>query len=294
MENIMRIEDSSGNAYYPQTKAKATFMEDGKTVETKITQLNESLSHKNILDNPWFTINQRGKSSYSGSMIYTLDRWILASGSANISANGVTVNGTPDFFQKHELGTFEVGKTYTFSAIVDNVLRTWTFEWKEAQQFSGDLWGWQFSVLNNWYGFNFISINIPNKNEHTIKAIKLELGTVSTLHLDPPPKTQQELAKCQRYFVRFNYAQYAAIGITSSDANYIMFPLSLATPMRTVPTVTITCTLTRVVDAYQLTNIGINSINNGTIILGSSHSGTPIVSTLMASTAGYIDLSAEL
>ncbi|MHC1722734.1 MAG: hypothetical protein AB9836_05965 [Aminipila sp.] len=167
--------------------------------EAGFTAVNESLSHVNILDNPWFTINQKNQSSYSGSLIYTVDRWILASGTATISTNGVTINGTPDFFQKHELGTFIIGKTYTISAIVDNVLKSWTFEWKDAQQFSGDFGGWQFNALNNWYGFNFISINIPAKNEHTIKAIKLELGTISTLHLDAPPNPQVELAKCQRY-----------------------------------------------------------------------------------------------
>ena len=37
----------------------------------------------------------------------------------------------------------------------------------------------------------------------TLKAVKLEIGSVSTLANDAPPNYAAELAKCQRYFQRF-------------------------------------------------------------------------------------------
>ncbi|MBU5312207.1 hypothetical protein KQI38_09225 [Tissierella carlieri] len=37
-ERSVRIEDSGGNIYYPHSKAKTAFMEDGKTVEAKLKQ----------------------------------------------------------------------------------------------------------------------------------------------------------------------------------------------------------------------------------------------------------------
>lgn len=220
--------------YYDNYYIRQKTLENGWTSWRELINSN-MICNQNLLDNPWFTINQRGQSSYSGDMIYTLDRWILISGSVNINANGVTVNGTPDFLQKYELGTFEVGKTYTLSAIVDNILRTWTFEWKEAQQFSGDVWGWQFNVLNNWYGFNFISINMPKKDEHTIKAIKMEPGTISTLHLDPKPNPQVELAKCQRYYFQNKWYSTSSSFITNDTIYSLTYKFPV--PMRIAPTI---------------------------------------------------------
>ena len=45
----------------------------------------------------------------------------------------------------------------------------------------------------------------------TIYSAKIELGSVSTLHLDVAPNYQQELAKCQRYYQRTNIRAGAAI-----------------------------------------------------------------------------------
>ena len=39
---------------------------------------------RNLLDNGWFTINQRGQNSYTGSG-YGFDRWVCEGGSPTIS-----------------------------------------------------------------------------------------------------------------------------------------------------------------------------------------------------------------
>lgn len=56
MKNIMRIEDSKGNIYYPQTKAKGTFTEDGKNVEEKLSEVNASLKKVKESTNPTISV----------------------------------------------------------------------------------------------------------------------------------------------------------------------------------------------------------------------------------------------
>lgn len=61
-----------------------------------------------------------------------------------------------------------------------------------------------------------------------IYALKVELGTVSTLAMDTEPNYQQELAKCQRYFVRIkgypspsNTNTLLGIGIGFTDSTNV-------------------------------------------------------------------------
>ena len=48
-------------------------------------------SNRNLLMNPWFSVNQRGATTYTVGQ-YGVDRWKLISGSA-------TVCGTPNWFR---------------------------------------------------------------------------------------------------------------------------------------------------------------------------------------------------
>lgn len=75
----------------------------------------------------------------------------------------------------------------------------------------------------------------------TIKSIKLELGSVSTLANDPPADYGEELAKCQRYFINLNalgvtYCQYGG-GFANTTTN-IRVDIPLPVPMRACPTAT--------------------------------------------------------
>lgn len=87
-----------------------------------------------------------------------------------------------------------------------------------------------------------------------IIAVKLELGDTQTLaHYDetaqewvlndPPPNYQQELAKCQRYYIRFgsNDDFWRSLGVAvARDDQSLRMPLFLSVPMRTMPTISLT------------------------------------------------------
>jgi hypothetical protein len=77
----------------------------------------------------------------------------------------------------------------------------------------------------------------------TIKAVKLEFGSVSTLAMDTAPNYQQELAKCQRYFYKtlqfddngMNISPNQCLAISATRLQGIKFPVQ----MRAIPTVTV-------------------------------------------------------
>ena len=99
--------------------------------------------------------------------------------------------------------------------------------------------------------FNRLRIYGANYNEWTIKAVKLELGDTQTLaHYDetaqkwvlndPPPNYQQELAKCQRYFVRFGGDGNAFCPLTTgiaTDTTTIRACIDLPVPLRGTPSI---------------------------------------------------------
>lgn len=173
-----------------------------------------NLSHENLLDNPWFTVNQRGETSS-----YFADRWKLyASELTYTNSNGVTISGTPSSIeniaeQKIEWDRLKdhIGKAITLSVLIDGTvykavgkIETLTSSWRNhvsLQIPSLNIW---LQLLTNGTSPSVIELYIKNINtdpiDVTIRAVKLELGSVSTLAMDTAPNYQQELAKCQRYY----------------------------------------------------------------------------------------------
>lgn len=173
--------------------------------------------NSNLLDNPWFTVNQRGFTDTLPSNGYCVDRFV-ARGTMGVSlSNGVItlVNNRSDgsswFGQKIEQQTAYgfVGKPMTLSFMLsDGDVKSWSFvltdtsSAKQSDDFNinGSVvylrTEWTNSVLN-------VLLWLRNTNDTiSIKAMKLELGHVSTLALDVEPNYQDELDKCQRYFER--------------------------------------------------------------------------------------------
>jgi hypothetical protein len=84
------------------TLAVGTNLALSDNVVEQIYSLNQGLtnslaniSHENLLDNPWFTVNQRGQSSYSVANQYSYDRWLVY-GSLSVSKNNeiITLSNT--------------------------------------------------------------------------------------------------------------------------------------------------------------------------------------------------------
>ena len=165
------------------------------------------ISGWNLLDN-WYLVdpvNQRGRLEYDSAW-YTIDRWLsLGDVLVKLTSNGVVIRRHPSrsawFYQRLENPHMYLGRTYTMSVIADNKLYTSTFNFNV---FNG-----VFGRLTTHFGFIQCGVSGPNfsfdvyvniHDDVTLQAVKLELGTVSTLLNDPPPHPALELAKCQRFY----------------------------------------------------------------------------------------------
>lgn len=282
-----------------------------------------AITNPNLLDNPWFTINQRGKSSYisSGGQIYTVDRWGM--GSNNVSCDVTndiitlthadnTNNG--DLFQRVETSKFKdiVGKSITASIMLSDgsiysqsgIMPTIESTNKTVVDFAIGNTGYKMSVVARTSNILVpIYCTVANATI-SIKAVKLELGSVSTLAMDTAPNYATELLKCQRYFVRLKpNVGNTVVGIGfAGTASDLRVPISLPCEMRTTPTLTKSSashykyTKTTAAEATTASDVLLWSINgtNAAIRLIGTYdvSGTYLV--YVSSTTAFIDLSADL
>ena len=134
----------------------------------------DDIINPNLLINPDFKINQRGKSgtiipnkNADGEDIHTyfVDRWGIDSGSVAINADGtLTLNGTMSQILENSVGTNVTASVSAGSAVYDDVTKTFTITG------NGDIIRWA----------------------------KLEHGKTATPFIQPEPIT--ELLKCMRYY----------------------------------------------------------------------------------------------
>ena len=211
--------------------------EDTTSGEKAFAQLNIGTagSNRNLLDNPWFTVNQRAAATVS-SVGYHLDRW-YSYNNYTVTANGITTTSAGNFDQTLEsaLKTALNGQTVTMSAkLADGTVysSTGTYYSAHGSTYSiGSGGGITFYITGDGkarYTFG---------NNLSIRAVKLELGTVSTLANDTPPDYGTELAKCQYYSRVIEVSGYFAFGIAAGSA-HIQTPLQYA--MRARPSVSFT------------------------------------------------------
>ncbi len=186
-------------------------------VETQLLDLKGNLSNRNLLDNAWFTINQRGFTS-GNTNGYTVDRWRLNAvctvtvNSDNSITLSKAVGEVPQFVQFIDPTLSEKldGKTVTLSALIGNTIYKGTFVYENEDNFIYQIpinneWVLDYRCLNNsatGHMVRFLTSGTTLASDITIKAVKLELGSISTLAMDTAPSYAEELLKCQRYFVR--------------------------------------------------------------------------------------------
>lgn len=222
---------------------------------------NVGYSNPNLLDNPWFTVNQRGKSEYTsddGYNKYTIDRWksywnqkVVVNG----YGKGVTCSLANNLCQHmdHDLSESLRGKEVTLSVkLIDGSVYAVTATIPTTSQVGDEFMRMNFdesypglsewSIVNlkdgysDFYTGGFLMSLYGGENGATTWiAAKLELGSVSTLANDGPPDYATELSKCQRYFYRMGGNNGDFLIPASSTAGYAMihFPV----PMRAVPTI---------------------------------------------------------
>ena len=299
------------------------------TASKKITVANvvkATVSNPNLLDNPWFTVNQRGFSSGSG-IGFTVDRWKVNIGNFTVVNSNSVITLTKDndtvisefvqYFERDRLAEC-VGKTMTLSVMLSNgniysasgVIPELTSSLQNILQVTVGDFEASIGVRNTGNDLVRIKSNVANATI-SIKAVKLELGSASTLALDTAPNFATELLKCQRYFYRLNndvsgtgtpvwvligFGHYRPSGIT---ALFIKFPIT----MRVAPVTTITNSQYMIVGGSSdqpVSSYFINSTTADSIAINLNTSTAPVsdneMTEIWMTNSGEvtIDFSADL
>lgn len=205
----------------------------------------------NLLDNWYFLdpINQRGLTEYTGTT-YTIDRWFKSaeSNSAYVNADGISTSAQSLYLrQMIENPALLAGNTVTATILLNNNrLFTCTEVYQEGKRFN--FTGTALRLVNTLasYPNELFGFQLSETTDRAI-AVKVELGDTQTLaHQDannnwvlndPPPNKQQELAKCQRYYLPLVQTAYAGRTYSSNDTG-ALFTITTPVTMRTTPTFT--------------------------------------------------------
>lgn len=218
----------------------------GKQITGKFVPYNP-----NLLDNPDFSINQRGQSVYDGTVAgdykYTVDRWCFWKyncdnyGTVTVNSDGsLSVDGTNGLMdclltQFMENGDKLIGKTVTLSVEITELTGSLTIGLHTHSEYITAIKPGIYSLTFTWPEISAykIFVNNVNSSHYTITWMKLELGSVATAFVPPNPAV--ELAKCQRYLLKLSpYIRYGASRVSSTDVDFF---IPTPTTMRTLPTI---------------------------------------------------------
>ena len=298
---------------------------DASLSETEKAQARANIgaggSNPNLLDNPFFQVNQRSYTNESTASAYVADRWFLygaPSLTVTNSGNGIVLTGSGDARLRHHIderffmGLY--GEPLTFSIKVDGKVYSFTFNNLASRPSAQtgicpDTWIYteagRILVSCAWQPItNVILLFFRAYAPMTIQAVKLEHGSVSTLANDAPPNYAEELAKCQRYFYRIsntiNYAVFGTGHAASASVVYVFVPLPVTmrnTPAKAISTVG-DFRLIGNGQSVSMTDIGVRyATPNGVTLQTSGSSGLTTYQTyslVNTGTSAYIDFSADL
>ena len=208
------------------TKAKLIELIDNGDIDVG-GGFNPNILHNWDFRNP---VNQRGVSgTHTVTGTYFFDRWANNSGEVVIyTGQYITLKAGTRITQPIE-GLGLTGKTCTMSVIVGTTIYAATGQFPSSITEYVDYAVTGFGVirLGNYSTYNYISLIADA--DRNITAVKLELGTVSTLAYDPPMDYGVELAKCQRFCLRLGAYPlvYGYANSTTSGRIYIPTPVQM-------------------------------------------------------------------
>lgn len=190
-----------------------------------LTEHTDSMCNDNVLINTDFThpVNQHGQMEYAtlgNRRVYTIDMWSFANGhndngtTITVGSNGITITNDGNVFvweQMLEPVRLKLGETYTLSVeLHDGTIKTLSCVVEKfmdspeivlAENCFADMYNYQA-------GDGLFSVRILGtmNGSITIKSIKLELGTVSTLKNEVVNYAEQ-IWRCQRYFYKLEWSR---------------------------------------------------------------------------------------
>lgn len=190
-------------------------------INEKIENISSGGSNPNILINGDFAINQRGESSYSGSSAFTVDRWMQEVGTVTPTDTGVNVycsSGTSGIVLAQYIENFEQfrGKTVccsikfkiSQSATIRLIVEDNAYCNTTANLSANSTYYYITHPIseNASYLKVYMQVrNAPSGCDFDVEFIKLEVGSVATEFIPRP--YGEELALCQRYFVKINASE---------------------------------------------------------------------------------------
>lgn len=272
-------------------------------------------TNPNLLQNPFFSVNQRGQSSYASNG-YTVDRWRTtnSNGTVTVNSNGVTLaansNGNAFLVQYTSDGYEGV---YTYSAYikgsgagyiaVTNADRSTVLSSKSFDNVGSNWTLISGTFTTSGTAIGTFTIRANSGTSIDIKSVKLEYGSCSTLANDATPDYWEELAKCQRYFYRVSLTTQTdpfAVGIAYSGGLRFLLPIG---KMRATPTIAATN-----VGAIAIRGDGVSGATvTGLTVITQNELGVYLEATTSTSLTSYklyamtmtsnnaiIDLSADL
>lgn len=194
-------------------------------------------------------VNQRGQTSYVGAG-YGIDMWWLQHLSMlQIEDGYVTYSGMWELRQRFECSL--VPGIYTLSIKAANCNGKTVFQCASAQneviveiaipEIGAE---WEFKKITFYTGKSISHISFYNTGQEDatmdIQAVKLEVGSISTLALDlmQPSDYASELRKCQRYFQKGRTCRMVT-SKTNYDNDTAITDSEKLSAMRIEPTITL-------------------------------------------------------
>lgn len=240
-------------------------------------------SNDNLLDNWYFVgggsqlgdgifpINQRGQTSYTGQAATGVDRWWQQyDTNVQLTSAGLRITGAWDIKQRFARplpdGTYTLSVDVASKGNTNPLMMNLNASYQQIDS---------FPITQN--GINTCTFTSDSRNQVqgvaislasqagadiTIRAMKLEKGTVSTLANDAPPDFGAELRKCQRYlwFKTFSGNTQIGSGVALTADQAIV---SVVTPasMRPAQNITLTANVLLVGNGQVATASAVTGIN---------------------------------
>lgn len=279
-----------------------------KTSKVAYSAIKQLHSNANLLDNGWFWVNQRNVTSayITSAGGYFVDRWRCAIAQYTVNADHTITLATSQpscrLIQKLENWSELNGTQVTLSILMaDDTMYTGT----AIIDTSAEVQIIQSTTIDALLSADSTGIYIISKQASaTFKAVKLELGTVSTLANDVAPDYATELLKCQRYCIAYGPNQAnncIASGYmhTTTQARLVM---SLPVTMRAVPTISYSDLLIMSANMVDVSSIAVGTsaasdrINTLSLNANTASALTQNTAVLLRlkTSASYLILSADL
>jgi hypothetical protein len=298
--NIKGQKGDSGIGDAKLSNTPGTSETDGYTQNT----VNGIVQNPNLLINPNFVINQRGRSEYTcNSKIYTVDRTysnrsvITPLQGGGIKLNVLSGQSNPYIQQIVEYATALVGKRLTFSCCINGVVGGIVIPVLIPSEDSTSVFlnkDFTVGVINcNIQLTKYkpstaddsilqVTLTIANPNDTIISWWKLEVGSVVTEF--SPPNIAEELVKCQRYYLdvgRNGLGSYLIGSGVFYNTTLAYITVPIPTTLRIAPTLILG-------DLSRLTLLGDNNSYTPTAVtlLGTNNNAVTLRYNVTGATAG--------